>query len=319
MTVTISIIGLGPVGASFGLALGASNKDYHRIGYDRDVKAGPQAVKEKIIDKSSFNLPAAVEKADYILISVPAFELKTALQVIGPVLKEGAVVVDASPLKTRAAEWASEYLPAGRWYVSVSPTLNPEFFTKSDPDAGLFRNSLMVITAGNGTPEEVIENVIGLAQCVGAEIQFSDPLEHDGLQAAVQQLPELAAAALMRSVSNQPGWVESRKLAGANFAAASAPLQPLAGLDSPAEDLFQNRENTLRMLDSMIASLEELREFIDGDNQKEVNNIIARSCADRQAWLEQRRSAQWERRIETPEAPGIVSRLFGMGGKTGKK
>jgi prephenate dehydrogenase len=319
MTITISIIGLDQVGASFGLALGESDKDFHRIGYDRDVKAGPQAVKDKIIDKSSFNLSAAVDKADYIVISVPAFELKTALQVIGPVIKEGAVVVDTSLLKTHAADWASEYLPAGRWYVSVSPTRNPDFFTKSEPDAGLFRNSLMVITAGKGTPEEVVENVVGLAQCVGAQIQFSDPLEHDGLQAAVQQLPELAAAALMHSVSCQPGWVESRKQAGGNFAGASAPLQPLAGLDSPADDLFQNRENTLRMLDSMIASLKELRELIAGDNQKEVNDFFASACAERQAWLEQRRSAQWERRIETPDAPGIVSRLFGMGSKARKK
>lgn len=319
MTVTITIVGLNQVGASFGLALGESGKNFHRIGYDRDVKAGPQAVKEKIIDRSSFNLPAAVEKADYIVVSTPPDELITALQVIAPVVKEGAVIVDASPLKTRAAFWAAESLPAGRWYVSVSPTQNPEFFSKTGPDAGLFRNSLMMITAGKGTPEEVIENVIGLAECVGAQTQFTDPIEHDGLQAAVEQLPEIAAAALMHSASSQPGWRESRKLAGSNFAGASAPLQALTGLDSPAEGLFQNRENVLRTLDNLIDYLNDLKGHLMEENQKEVNDFFSRACASHRTWLEQRRSAQWERQIETPDAPGLVSRLFGMGGKTGKK
>jgi prephenate dehydrogenase len=319
MTVTIAIIGLDQVGASFGLALGESGKDFHRIGYDRDVKAGPKAVKDKIIDRSSFNLPAAVEKADFIVVSVPPDELKTAIQVIAPVIKEGAVIVDASPLKTRAEVWAAELMPAGRWYVSVSPTRNPELFFTTAPDAGLFRNSLMMITAGKGTPEEVIENVIGLAQCVGAQTQFTDPMEHDGLQAAVEQIPEIAAAALVDSVSSQPGWKESRKLAGSNFAGVSAPLQALTGLGSPAAGLFQNRENVLRTLDNLIASLTELKDFLMEDDQKEVNDFFARTCAARQNWLEQRRSAQWEQQIETPETPGLVSRLFGMGGKTGKK
>ncbi|MHC1783105.1 MAG: prephenate dehydrogenase [Anaerolineaceae bacterium] len=319
MTINVSIIGLNLVGASFGLALGEKAKDYYRVGYDRDVKAGPQAVQDKVIDKSSFNLPAAVEKADYIVLAVPAFELKTALQVIGPVLREGAVVVDTSPLKQAAAEWASELIPAGRWFVSVSPTLNPDSFYNPKPSADLFRNSLMVVTAGKGTPEEVVENVISLTESLGAQTQFSDPIEHDGLLAAVHQLPEMAAAALLQAVSEQPGWQESRKMAGAHFAGASAPLQPLAGLEAPAESLFHNRDNALRVLDNLIASLNILRDHIAEGRQKEANEFFSRAGVARKTWLEQRQNGEWERKTVVTQAPDFVSRLFGSKGRPSKK
>jgi prephenate dehydrogenase len=319
LTINISIIGLNQVGASFGLALGEKGKDFYRVGYDRDVKAGPQAVKDKVIDKSSFNLPAAVEKADYVVLAVPAFELKTALQVIGPVLKEGAVVVDTSPLKQAASEWAAELIPAGRWFVSISPTLNPDSFFDPKPVAGLFRNSLMVITAGKGTPDEVVENVISLTESLGAQTQFSDPVEHDGLLAAVHQLPEMAAAALVQAVSTQPGWQESRKMAGAHFAGTSAPLQALVGLEAPADSLFHNRDNTLRVLDNLIASLNELRENLAEGRQKEANKFFAKAGAARKIWLDQRQKGEWEMNTEVTRAPDLVSRLFGIGGKPSKK
>lgn len=319
MTRLIAIIGLDQVGASIGLALAPHSKEIHRTGYDRDVNAGPQAVKDGAIDRSAFNLPSAVEKADFVVLSLSPFELKPALDVIGPVLKEGAIVLDTSPLKTAPQEWAAGAIPAGRWYVSVAPTLNPASFSTTRPAAGLFQNSLLVITAGKGTPESVIDEVISLAGLLGAETQFSDRLEFDGQMAAIRQLPEMAAAALLHTVTGQPGWLESRKLTGSAFANATAPAQAFTGQEGLAEGLFHNRDNALRVLDEYISTLNELRDLIAEERREEAGQFLAKAAAARRTWQEQRIKADWEISITSTQAPDLLTRLLGSRGRPVKK
>lgn len=318
MTKQISIIGLNQIGTSIGLALGAHDKDYYRVGYDRDVKTGPQAVRNGAIEKSFFNLPSAVEKADIVVLSLPLNELKTALSVIAPSLKNGAVVVDTSPLKKAVEEWAVEMVPQGCFFVSVSPTLNPNSFSETTPNADLFKNSLMVITAPKGTGEAIIEMVISLANTLGAKTMFSDPVENDGLIAAVKTLPELTAAALVHSAADLPGWLESRKLAGAAFANGSAPLQSMSGTESPSDDILNNQANTLRVLDNLISILNDLRNYVAEGNQKELNEFIISARDTRHNWLDQRQSSDWEKSGEKTQPPDFMSRLFGSRGKPAK-
>jgi prephenate dehydrogenase len=319
LTKTIAMIGLNQVGASIGLALAPHSKEYQRIGYDRDVNAGPQAIRDGIIDKSTFNLPSAVEKADYVVFSVSPFELKIALDVVGPVLKEGAIVLDTSPLKVAPQAWAAQAIPAGRWYVSISPTLNPAFFSNPKPAADLFQNSLLVITAGKGTPEGVINEVIALAGLLGGQTQFSDQQEFDGQMAAVRQLPEMAAAALLHAVAEQPGWQESRKLTGPAFANASAPVQSFTGQEGPAEGLFENRDNTLRVLDTFMASLSDLRDLVAEGRREEANEFLVKAAAARQTWQEQRLKAEWEVTGKPTPPPDLITRLLGSRGRPIKK
>lgn len=315
MSKQISIIGLNQIGASIGLGLAAQDKEYYRVGYDRDVKTGPQAVHSGAIEKSFFNLPSAVEKADIIALSVPMDEIKAALSVIGPAMQKGAVIIDTSPLKKSVEEWAVEMVPQGCSFVSISPTLNPESFLDNTPSADLFKNSLIVITAPKGTGEDIIEMVIGLADTLGAKTMFSDPVENDGLIAAVKTLPELVAASLVHATADLPGWLESRKLAGAAFANGSAPLQSMSGTESPCDDILYNQANTLRVIDNLISSLNDLRDHIADGRQKELNEFIISARDIRNSWIIQRQSADWEKSGEKVQPPDFMSRLFGSRGK----
>ena len=56
MKIQITIIGLGQVGASIGLALAPKSDLIDRIGYDVDPKVMHQAPKLGAVDKTSSNL-----------------------------------------------------------------------------------------------------------------------------------------------------------------------------------------------------------------------------------------------------------------------
>ena len=71
MTVNITIIGLGQIGASIGLAL-ASHKDQVTLtGHDKSPAIAREAHKLGAVDKINFNLPASVEGANVVILALP--------------------------------------------------------------------------------------------------------------------------------------------------------------------------------------------------------------------------------------------------------
>ena len=71
MTIQISIIGLGKIGASIGLALSPHTGQLSRTGNDIQPKVMQAAQKQGAVDRIEYNLPACVEKADIILLALP--------------------------------------------------------------------------------------------------------------------------------------------------------------------------------------------------------------------------------------------------------
>jgi prephenate dehydrogenase len=117
MAVQLTIVGLGQIGTSVGLALADQSQVIYRVGHDREIRAAKRAEKMGALDKVSINLPSAVEDADLVLLALPVDQIRETLEVVRDDLKEGAVVMDTGPVKQVVASWADELLPPGRFYV----------------------------------------------------------------------------------------------------------------------------------------------------------------------------------------------------------
>ena len=113
MTVQITIIGLGQIGASAGLALAEHKNLLHRVGHDKDPGVAKQAKKMDAVDDIKSNLPAAVREAKIVLLSLPVHEIRATLETIAKDLPSGAVVMDTAPVKEAVSKWAQEILPEG--------------------------------------------------------------------------------------------------------------------------------------------------------------------------------------------------------------
>ena len=78
-----------------------------------------------------------------------------------------------------------------------------------------------------------------------------------------------------------------------------------------------NRENTLRMLDSVIASLNALRHDVDQRDDSALNERLKRASEGRDAWWKGRQNQEWANdgtvtNVEMPDAQGVFGRLFGI-------
>lgn len=322
MPVQITIIGLGQVGASMGLALAAHKDSVFCVGHDKDFSVERTAQQKGAVDKTEHNLPRAVQDASLVLLALPVHQIHDALEFIAPDLKPGTVVVDTCPIKSGVENWAKDILPEGCTYVGLIPTIAADFLQETgtgldSAKADLFKDSIFLVDAPAGTPGNALESVTNLVKLIGANIMIADIVESDGLMTSTYLLPQLVSAALLNATMNQPGWKEARKVAERSFHASTS-------VQDDAETLrmlsMQNRENALRALNAMISSLVELRDDIEDGNTEALKAYLQDAHKGREEWLNDRFSATWADKKAPPlEKTPLKERLFGtMFGKSPK-
>lgn len=318
MTVQITIIGLGQIGSSIGLALKARNVNVHLMGHDKDPQVAKEAQKAGAVDEVKTNLPASVRNAKIVILALPFEAIRETLELIAPVLQQGLLVLDTAPAKGTVAAWARELLPEGRFYIGLTPAINPEYlhgteFGVKAARADLFEKALMAVTAPQGTPGNVFNLATELVTLLGSLPLFMDMAEADGIFMAMHTLPQLAAAALLDATVDKPGWQEARKLAGRPFATVTAGIAYHDDVASLRESAIENRESVVRLLNAYITSLIHLRDDIEANDRDAVAARLGDSLQGRVRWFDERTTAEWlNREGQQIDAPSFGDRVNQM-------
>lgn len=307
MSVQITIIGLGQVGTSIGLAL-AGQKNIKRVGHDKDYETARQSQKAGAVDEIKVNLPSSVADANVVILSIPLSEVRETLGYIAQDLQEGTVILDTAPAKTTVGTWFNELIPQGRYYVGLAPAAGAGYLHGIDlgvlsARADLFSKGLFMINAPHGTPGEAVKLATDLVELLGSQAMISDSVEADGLLASTHILPQLVSAALLDATVDQPGWAEARKVAARPYASATAALAYHDDARSLGEAALGNRENVVRMIDAYITSLQKLRDGIGEGDNKSVIEFLEDAVKARDRWLSERTNADWQRMEQVQAEP----------------
>ena len=102
MTVEFLFIGLGQIGASFGLALDKHKDTINRVGNDPDRVTARKAKKIGAVDSTVMWLQDAIGKADVILLALPADQIGTMMETVLPGMKKDAILFDTAPIKVQS-------------------------------------------------------------------------------------------------------------------------------------------------------------------------------------------------------------------------
>ena len=324
MTIQITIIGLGQIGTSVGLALAGKGDLLVRVGHDRQFDIAQQAKKMGAVDNVEINLPNSVRNADLILLSIPIDQIRETMEIIAQDLKEGAVIMDTAPIKEAVTAWAVEILPPGRYYVGLTPVINPVYLHSVESGvqaarADMFHGGLMAIVATAAANAEAVKLAVDFTRLLGASPFFVDPAEMDGLMAATHFLPQFLSAALLNVTVDQPGWREGRKVAGRAYAEATAPSAHLDQVQALTTSAMFDQESILRVLDSTIAALQNIRNDINLQNSDSLNERLSRARQGREKWWKERQAGDWlsveGMTVEMPSVSGVFSRMLGLGKK----
>jgi len=268
----MTIIGVGLIGGSLGLAAKQAKAVGSVVGYGRRRGALHKAVSLNAIDRYCMSLSKAVECADLVVLATPVGTYEKFLSMITPYLKEGAIVSDVGSVKGALVETLSKLTPPHAHFVGAHPIAGREKSGVLAATGTLFRGCSTIVTPTEQTDPNALERVSALWEKLGAKVRTLDPFEHDRILAAVSHLPHLLAYALMETLHHP----------------RIAPLDPVqysaGGLrdftriaGSSAEmwrDIFlQNKDALIETIDAYQESVEAIKKKImseDGDGLIEI-------------------------------------------------
>jgi prephenate dehydrogenase len=326
----VTIIGLDRLGTSFGLALkryqnqrGAEHT-FTIVGSDPRGFAMKTAQKMDAVDNFHRALLKASENADLIIMNAPFSDVEEMYRRLGPELKPGAVILDMSTLKMPVIDWAQRYLShndAGEplaYMVGITPMVNANALYKGDltvegAQEDLFDDVDILIAPSTDTPSEALALTEDVVRLVGGKPRFMDPLEHDGLIAASEELPALLGAVLFYMLKQTDGWMELRRMVNPTLALATQNLR----YQRP-DDLFalfiHNRDNLARHLEGLIGVLDQVRDsLVSGEEgAEELEGFLEVVQKTWEQWDIKRHSGKWEDAKDLELLPGPFGSASGF-------
>lgn len=290
----ITLIGLGLTGSSIGLALQRGDTGYEIVGHDRDPEVSQAARKQNAINRIEWNLHRAAENAGLVILALPLSEVVETVSHLTEDLKPGTMLIALGSLLQPLLSAADAHVPEHAHFVAGHPVL-PNAGGSHTPSGALFAGATFALAPSLNTDPSAVQLASDFVERLGAQPFFVDPLEHDGIMAGVDQLPQVVAAALMHLSAASPGWREARRLAGRAFAQSTE-------LDHSAPHLHAalcaNREFVLlrlRQLQEELAAWAERIEHQPVEGEPDTLLADLEAVADERAlWAEQVARQSWE-------------------------
>lgn len=244
----ITIIGVGLIGGSLGLALKKKNPKFKIIGIDK-LEIIEKAIARGAIDEGTINLENGIKEADLIIIATPVKTIVDLLPRINPFIKKGCIVTDTGSTKGQIVETAEKILSKEVYFVGGHPIAGSEKYGIDSADPHLFQDKTYILTITKDTNLLALKKILLLIKIINAKKLILDPLEHDRIVGAVSHLPQIVAVSLTNMIG-ELGQLENSdnyfKAIGEGFKdmtrIASSPYQMW-------EDICEtNRENILEMI-----------------------------------------------------------------------
>jgi len=273
----ISILGVGLLGGSIGLAVRSAIKGCSIVGYGHRTSTLEAALKRGVIDEGFDKVDRAVEGADLVILCTPVGTFNGLLPLMTPALTATAIVTDVGSTKRSVVRWANEHLPRPERFVGSHPMAGSEKRGVEFARADLFQNAVCLTTPTAETDGQVLETVERFWRLLGMRLTRLSPDEHDRLIGRVSHLPHAVAAALVAMQSDA-----SLGLAGKGFMDATR----IAGGDGGLwrDILVDNRDNVREGIEQLKGQLDRLLGLLEKEDGIGVEEWLS-AAAERRAGM----------------------------------
>jgi len=278
----VSIVGVGLIGASLGLALKGAGVVREVIGVGRSSANLDQAKKMGAIDRVA-DLAEAVQSSQWIVLCVPVAQMRAIFTQLEPHLGSNTLITDAGSTKSDVILAAKEVL--GKkvcQFVPAHPIAGGAQHGAAAARADLFQGKQTIICQLQENSAADVALVEEFWKVLGSNIKRISALQHDAIYAAVSHLPHILSYALMASVLNSEDAEQKLGHAGAGFRdftriAASSP-------EMWRDICIANKQAILKELDQYLSVTGRLREMIAKEDAAGLEKVFQKASQARQKW-----------------------------------
>lgn len=320
MTVQVACIGLSQISVSAALTLANRSNEFKFKGWDPKLDARVDADRYKLFSPVTKKPQEAVRDANLVLLSLPSDEVLPTLKILDVTMGRDVVVINFSPMQTKTHDFFREVFGKKVPFISVFPALRPEtiedcLFGPRAAREDMFEKSLTFIADAQDTPPSLLDLAADFAVLLGGQPVFTTPDELDGLIAANLLLPQLNAAALMKTAAKQPSWQEGGKLAGGLLFHSTLPLADLNENEFFGFTARANNENMIRLVEDLIRELIEVRDLLKEADKEKISDLFNQALDSRDEWLTERYRSQMSPQIATsiPGKDEALKRFIKLG------
>jgi prephenate dehydrogenase len=258
----VSIVGLGLIGGSWGLALKKYGLAVRRIGFGR-ASTIERALAANAVDEGTDDLGEAVRDAGLIILAAPVGAILDCIPRLKDVASARALVTDVGSTKRLICERARETFGRDLLFLGGHPLAGKECAGVENADAMLFTNARYVLTPleEGHLKDTRIKAFVSLVTAIGAHPHIMDPARHDRALAFLSHLPQLLSSALASLIAEES--LESRfpvELAASGF----RDVTRLA--ESPysvwRDICLTNLENIQQALEALVEKLEFMKRHL---------------------------------------------------------
>lgn len=277
---TVTIVGVGLIGASLGLALKQAGVVNKVLGVGRSQENLAQAMKMGAIDQVVDLIEAALQ-SDVIVLCVPVAQMHSAFEILEPHLEHRTMLTDAGSTKGDVILAAKEVLgKKACQFVPAHPIAGGAQHGASAAKADLFQGKQTIICPLQENSPQDTALIEGFWQSVGSVVKKISCVQHDAIYAAVSHLPHILSYALMVSVINSEDADQKLDHIGAGFKdftriAASSP-------EMWRDICLGNRTSILKELDQYLAIVGHIRKLIAEGDGAGIEKLFQKASQARQ-------------------------------------
>ena len=278
---TVTIVGVGLIGASLGLALKKAGVVTKVLGVGRSKENLDQAQKMGAID-GVVDLVEAAKQSDVIVLCMPVAQMRAAFEIIEPHLEPRTMITDAGSTKGDVILAAKEVLgKKACQFVPAHPIAGGAQHGASAAKADLFQGKQTIVCPLQENSPKDISLIMSFWESVGSVVKKIGVVQHDAIYAAVSHLPHLLSYALMASVVNSEDADQKLDHVGAGFKdftriAASSP-------EMWRDICIGNRAAILQELDRYLLIVNHMRKLVaegDGEGLEKLFNKASKARQD---------------------------------------
>jgi prephenate dehydrogenase len=306
----LTIIGLGLMGGSMGLALRQSGMIGELIGVDRDEEAMATALQIGAVHRVTRDLAEAVSQSEVVIVATPVSQITPIFRQVAPHLSPGTLVSDVGSSKGKIVQEARELFPPEITYIGGHPMAGSERGGIRSADPYLLENALYILTPWEETTF-LLEKLEGLVHAMGARSLILHPDHHDRVVAAVSHLPHLIAAVLVNTLAEAAqGDDVYLSLAAGGFRDTTriASGDPYLWRDI----FFSNKEPLLQMIEIFQQQIDLFKELLMGDGDEALVDFLVQARRIRQTIPEKTKgllAPLFQIVVKLVDQPGAISQV----------